>query len=46
MTLHKARTFVTHAPFHIVQKEKIAVEIATKIARVNWPEQSELASTC
>ena len=36
MTLHKGRMFLTHSLFHVVQKEKIAVEIAIKIARVNW----------
>ena len=39
MTLHKASTVLIHSLFQIVQKEKIAVEIATKIARVNWPLQ-------
>ena len=35
MTLHKVRTLLTHSFFHIVQKEEMAAEIATKFARVN-----------
>jgi hypothetical protein len=31
------RTFVTHLLVHVHQKEKIALEIAAKIASVNGP---------
>jgi hypothetical protein len=37
MKVHKLRSFVTHLLVHIHQKEKIALEIAAKIASVNGP---------
>jgi hypothetical protein len=36
-TIHILRTFVTHLLVHMHQKKKIALEIAAKIASVNWP---------
>ena len=35
MRVHILRTFVTHLLVHMHQKEKIALEIAAKIARVS-----------
>jgi hypothetical protein len=35
MKVHKLRSFVTHLLVHMHQKEKIAPEIAAKIASVN-----------
>ena len=37
MRVHILRTFVTHLLVHMHQKEKIALEIAAKIASVNRP---------
>ena len=37
MRVHVLRTFVTHLLVHMHQKEKIALEIAAKIASVNRP---------
>jgi hypothetical protein len=37
MRVHKLKTFVTHLLIHMHQKEKIALEIAAKIASVNRP---------
>ena len=37
MREHVIRTFVTHVLVHMHQKEKIALEIAAKIASVNGP---------
>jgi hypothetical protein len=34
MRVHKLKTFVTHLLIHMHQKEKIALEIAAKIASV------------
>jgi hypothetical protein len=44
MTVHILRTMITHLLVHmhqIDQKEKIALEIAAKIASVNGPSDSE-----
>jgi hypothetical protein len=37
MRVHILRTFITCLLVHIHQKKKIALEIAAKIASVNWP---------
>jgi hypothetical protein len=37
MKVHKLRSFITHLLVHMHQKEKIALEIAAKIASVNGP---------
>jgi hypothetical protein len=37
MRIHILRTFVTHLLIHMHQKEKIALELAAKIASVNGP---------
>jgi hypothetical protein len=37
MRVHILRTFVTHLLVHMHQKEKIALEIAARIASVNGP---------
>jgi hypothetical protein len=37
MRVHVLRTFITHPLVHIHQKEKIALEIAAKVASVNGP---------
>jgi hypothetical protein len=35
--VHVLRSFATHLLVHIRQKKKISLEIAAKIAIVNWP---------
>jgi hypothetical protein len=37
MRVHILRAFITYPLVHIHQKKKIALEIAAKIASVNWP---------
>ena len=37
MRVNILRTFITHVLVHMHQKEKIALEIAAKIASVNGP---------
>jgi hypothetical protein len=45
MRVYVLRTFVTHLLVHMHQKEKIALEIAAKIASVNRPF-SFLSNSC
>jgi hypothetical protein len=42
MRVHVLRIFVTHLLVHMNQEEKIALEIAAKIASVNGPLERKL----
>jgi hypothetical protein len=44
MRVHILRAFITYLLVPIHQKEKIALEIATKIASVNRPLEHQLGS--